>query len=95
MIDLPDSRSSDVFESLRKEYPDHVPVYINRIQYLEQQLAKESQQQAEKKHAIYEEIIGLSTLALGKINQADLLKYLGEKHHDPAQEDNKKYLSYI
>lgn len=80
-------RSNDLFDTLIKDHPEHIPVYLNRIQYLENQLTSSDN---EKKLSIYEEIIGLSGLALNKINQTELLKYLGEKHHDPAQEEHKK-----
>lgn len=46
--------------------------------------------EVERKNAIYDEIVGLSNQALGKINQNDLFKFFGEKHHDLGQEENKK-----
>lgn len=82
------NRSNDIFETLRRDYEDHVPIYINRIQYLEQQLSSLKNDDDKKKS--YEDIIGLSKLALEKINQNDLLKYLGEKTHDNLSDEGKK-----
>lgn len=73
---------------MRKDFSDHIPVYINRIQYLEQQLSNMTE--VDRKLSIYDEIVGLSGLALGKINQNELLKFFGEKHHDPVNSENKK-----
>jgi len=78
-----------MFESLKSEYADHVPIYLNRIQYLEQQLDKESDR--EKKSGIYKEIVDLCRIGLEKIDQSDLLRYFGEKSHDPSLDEKKKY----
>lgn len=68
-----------------------MPIYINRIQYLDQQLNSTSSViEVDRKLAIYDEIIALSGLALGKINQSELFKFFGEKHHDSSQDENKK-----
>ncbi len=75
------------------EYEDHVPIYINRIQYLEQQFsALPSHSESEKKSSICKQIIELSKIGLEKINQNDLLRYFGEKNHDPSLEENKKFI---
>lgn len=75
---------------MRKDHEDHVPIYTNRIQYLEQQLSTLAPTETDKKISVYDEIIATSRLGLDKINQNDLLKYLGEKQHDPSVEENKK-----
>ncbi len=81
-------RSNEIFDSLKNEYEDHIPIYLNRIQYLASN-SKTSNDQ-EKKCKNDDEIISLSRLALEKINQNDLLRYFGEKHHDPANDEHKK-----
>jgi hypothetical protein len=75
---------------LRKDHEDHVPIYTNRIQYLEQQLSTLAPTETDKRISVCDEIIATSRLGLDKINQNDLLKYLGEKQHDPSVEENKK-----
>jgi hypothetical protein len=80
-------KSNDIFESLKSEYDDFVPIYLNRIQYLEQQLLLND---SEKKMQTHEQIIELCQLGLEKINQNDLLRYFGEKTHDPALDESKK-----
>jgi hypothetical protein len=80
---------NEIFENLRKEYEDHIPIYVNRIQFLDQKLSA-LQNDPEKKNAYLDEILNLSKFALEKINQNDLLRYYGEKNHDPASDDSKK-----
>ena len=82
-------KSNEIFETLRKDYEDHIPIYINRIQFLDQKLSG-LQNDNEKKSSHLDEILSLSKLALDKINQNDLLRYYGEKHHDPSSDDKKK-----
>ena len=65
-----------------------MPIYLNRIQYLEQQL--EAEKDREKKSVIYKEIIEMCRIGLEKINQSDLLRYFGEKSHDPSLDEKKK-----
>ena len=77
-----------MFDSLKSEHEDHVPIYLNRIQYLEQQL--ETEKDREKKSVIYKEIIEMCCIGLEKINQGDLLRYFGEKSHDPSLDEKKK-----
>ena len=80
-------RSKDLFESVRNEYENHVPVYLNRINYLQQQAA--TIQNETEKNSVYDEIIELSKIAIDKIDQNDLLRYFGEKHHET--DENKKF----
>ena len=61
---------------------------MNRIQFLNQKLAS-CQNEIEKSN-FYEEIIELSKVAIGKIDQNDLLRYIGEKYHDSASDEVKK-----
>lgn len=79
-------KSNDIFDSLKHEYESHIPIYLNRIQYLTQSM----QSDPEKKILQHDEIISLSKMAIEKINQNDLLRYYGEKNHDPATDDKKK-----
>jgi hypothetical protein len=84
-------KSNELFESVRKEHENHVPVYLNRILYLEQQLqSKASTMTDEEKQKHYDEIIEMAKVALEKINQNELLKYFGEKYHEPAGDEVKK-----
>ena len=78
-----------IFESLKSEYEDHVPIYINRIQYLEQLLAESADK--DKKCSLYKQIIELCKTGMEKINQNDLLRYFGEKTHDASLEESKKW----
>ena len=59
---------NEIFENLRKEYEDHIPIYVNRIQFLDQKLSA-LQNDPEKKNAYLDEILNLSKFALEKINQ--------------------------
>jgi hypothetical protein len=64
-----------------------MPVYLNRIQYLEQQINSSSSSDSsstESKIALWEEIISVSKLAIEKIDQNELLKYLGEKSSEAS-----------
>lgn len=79
-----------MFETLKKEYEDHVPIYVNRAQYLEQQLANLAKTDSEKRLKYLDEIIDVSRQGLNKINQNDVLKFFGEKQHDPQTEEKKK-----
>lgn len=81
-------RSNEIFETLKREYENHVQIYLNRIQYLEQQIGSNTDD--DRKLALYDDIISLCKTGIDKINQNDLLKFLGEKHHDPLVEENKK-----
>jgi hypothetical protein len=44
----------------------------------------------EKKCATHKEIIDVCQLGLTKIDQNDLLRYFGEKSHDPSLDEKKK-----
>ena len=78
-----------MYETLRKENEQHVPVYLNRIAYLQQQVAKPDATAA-KRRDLYEEIVNVSKLGLDKINCGELLRFFGEKQHDPATDEIKK-----
>jgi len=78
-----------------------VPIYINRVKYLEQQLASNTTDNAaasgvdttaesDKKCATHKQIIDVCRAGLAKIDQNDLLRYFGEKSHDPALDEKKK-----
>jgi hypothetical protein len=78
---------------LSYEYPDFIPVYLNRIQYLEQQFSSQKEENKVKARSYCEEILRLSKLAIEKININELLKYIGEKVHDStmSQESKKEF----
>lgn len=61
---------------------------MNRIAFL-QQLASNTSNEMDK-FSIYDEIVELSKTALDKIDQNDLFRYFGQKHHDSSED--KKYL---
>jgi len=88
-----DWRVDELFEKLSYEYPDFIPVYLNRIQYLEQQFSSQKEENKPKARGYLEEIIRLSKLAIEKININELLKYIGEKIHDStmSQESKKEF----
>ena len=71
---------------MRNEYESHVPVYVNRITYLQQHVL--TIQNETDKNSVYDEIIELSKTAIDKIDQNDMLRYFGEKHRD--SDENKK-----
>lgn len=75
-----------IFESVRNEYPDHVPVYINRILYLEKQFSALKKEEIEKKKQNLNDRISLANTGIEKINQDNLLKYIGQKHHELDEE---------
>lgn len=75
-----------IFETIRKEYPDHIPVYLNRIQFLEKQIPTLNKEQSEKKIQYLNEIIDLAKTALEMIDHDALLKFLGKKHHESDEE---------
>jgi len=75
-----------VYESVREEYENHIPVYLNRITYLQQQLG--TAQNETDKNGFNDEIIDLCKVAIDKIDQNELLRYFGEKYHE--SEENKK-----
>lgn len=81
-------RSNEIFESVKNEYENHIPVYLNRIHFLQQKI--NSSQNEVEKLSMNEEIIDLSRTSIDKIDQADLLKYNGEKCHDPISDDIEK-----
>ena len=76
-----------MFEPVRSEYENFIPVYLNRIVFLQQLI--NSTQNEQEKLSIYDEIIDLSKTAIEKIDQNDLFRFFGQKNHDSA-EDNKK-----
>ena len=61
---------------------------MNRITFLHQQIA--STQNEMDKYNFYDEIIDLCKTAIDKIDQNDLFRYFGQKHHDPSTDENKK-----
>ena len=77
-----------IFESVRSEHENHLPVYINRIQFLNQKLS--TCQSENDKSTIHDEIIEVSKTAISKINQDDLLRFIGEKYHDSTSDETKK-----
>ena len=79
-------RSNLIFDSVKSEHENHIPVYMNRIQFL---LQKTCQNDIEKSN-VHEEIIDLSKTAIGKIDQNDLLRFIGEKYHDSTSDESKK-----
>lgn len=79
-----------MFEKLINDHPDHIPVYINRIKYLENQLSLNTDN-ANQKQDYLSQIIDLSKTALSKINQNDLFNFFGIKKHETANEELKKY----
>lgn len=70
------------------EFSSHVPVYVNRIQYLEHQISSlendSTESGLEKKISLYEDIVNVSKTGIENINQDELLKHLGEKNNDPS-----------
>lgn len=81
-------RSNKIFESVKNEYENHIPIYVNRIQFLQQKIA--SSKNEVEKLGLHEEIIELSRLSIDKIDQTDLLRYIGEKCHDSISDEMKK-----
>ena len=78
-----------MFEKLIVEYENHIPLYINRIKYLDQQISANSNDvKLKTQHLV--QIVDLAKLALGKINQNDLFCYFGVKKHDAINEELKK-----
>ena len=78
-----------MFETIKLEYEDHIPIYINFIQSLEKKISSLGKSEVEKKLAFHNEIVEISKFALNKIDQDALLKFLGEKHHETT-DDRKK-----
>ena len=60
---------------------------MNRITFLQQKVASA---QDEAKQGYCDSIIELAKIAIGKINQDELLKYLGEKQHEGLSDEAKK-----
>ncbi len=83
------NRSNQIFESIRDEYENYIPVYLNRVQYLQQKIST-TQNEIEKSN-LNDEVIELCKQAIDKIDQNDLLRYVGEKHHESNTDENKKY----
>ncbi len=82
-------RSDELFEKLIVEYENHIPLYINRIKYLDQQISTiTNDSKLKMQHLIL--IIDLAKLALGKINQNELFCYFGVKKHETVNEELKK-----
>lgn len=79
---------------MRDEHENHIPIYINRIQFLELKVSNIPRKENNKKLALLDEILALSRTALEKINQNDLLRYVGEKHHDALLDDAKKLIYF-
>ena len=78
---------------MRDEHENHIPVYLNRIQYLQQKLSTTPNEN--EKSSLNEEIIELCKQAIGKIDQNDLLRYIGEKYHEAVTEETKKYFNQV
>lgn len=77
-----------MFDKVKQSYENHIPVYLNRVTYLQQQLSSNPTEDIAKAHQ--DEILELTKLAIGKVNQNDLFRFLGEKQHDPSTEELKK-----
>ena len=82
-------RSNELYEKLLEEYENHIPLYINRVKYLDQQVSSITDDVKLKTQHLTQ-MIEISKLALGKINQNELLCYFGVKKHDTVNEELKK-----
>jgi tripeptidyl-peptidase-2 len=85
------AKINEIYETLRHEYENHVPIYINRIQFLESQISAAGEADNEKKIALWDELLSTARIATEKINQDELLKFLGEKTNDSVTDEAKKY----
>jgi hypothetical protein len=61
---------------------------MNRIQFLLQKIST-CQNEVDKSN-VHDEIIHVSKTAISKIDQDDLLRFIGEKYHDSATDETKK-----
>jgi hypothetical protein len=68
---------------------------MNRIQYLENQISSADETDIEKKIALWDELINTTRIAIDKINQDELLKFLGEKSNDSVSDEAKKYANLL
>jgi hypothetical protein len=82
-------RINEIYETLRQEYENHVPIYLKRVEYLESQIAACGETDVEKKIGLWEEVFATMRTASTKINKDAVLKYLGEKNHDLSDELKK------
>lgn len=82
------NRSEQIFESVKNEHENHIPVYMNRIQFLTQKM---STCNSLEKSTIQDEIIDICKTAISKIDQTDLLRFIGEKYHDSVSDEVKKW----
>lgn len=67
-VDEQGTASSELYNELRASYPEHLPLYIARLQALESEKEKN-----------LKEIIDTATTALKNIDVAELLEYYGMK----------------
>ena len=67
-LDDPGSNSEEIFEELRSSYPEHLPVYLARLQALESE-----------KDRNLKAIVETADAALKYLNIAELLEYAGMK----------------
>ena len=73
---------------MRDEYQDHIPVYLNRIKFLNDKLVKLTV--SDEKLVILDEIIDLSKNAIGKIDDTSLMLYFGQKQTDFVENKKQK-----
>ena len=83
-------RINEIYDTLRHNHENHVPIYVKRIEYLESQIASCGETETEKKIGLWDELIGVTRTALAKINQDEVLKFLGEKNTDSVSDEAKK-----
>jgi hypothetical protein len=81
-----------LFEKFVGEYSEHIPLYLNRIKYLDQEIEKCD---GLLKKDYLEQIIKLSKMAINKINQNDLLCFFGAKKFENEDEEVKKYFNQL
>ena len=91
-ISFKKSRNNELYEKFlaeNNENKEHVPLYINRIKYLEQQVSS-TKDDVKLKIQYLTQIVELSKVALSKINQDELFIYFGIKKHEKANENLQK-----
>jgi hypothetical protein len=77
--------SADMYEELRADFPEHIPIYIARLQALESE--KERNLKA---------IVDTADLALKKINVSELLEFYGLKSDTRKDATKiKRYLDFL
>ena len=73
---------------MKQEHENNVTIYSNRATYLLQKIS--SIQSDQEKAEIYEEVIEVCKAGVKTIDQAELFKFYGEKHHDSSTDELKK-----